>query len=126
MSAYQLPAHSKQSGEHHLTPSAWQHNPIQPIQGIQTFIPNTAWAQTPTELISPMTPAAGVVNQPPSSGLLDAVVIGGCAPPVPKKLAEKIWSREFVDFDLLLPANLGAPELTMLVTKICWPTRRGQ
>ena len=70
-------------------------------------------AQTPIELICPTTPAARVVNQPPSSGLLDAVMIGGCAPPVPKTLAEKIWSGEFVDFDMLLPANLGAPELTM-------------
>ena len=83
------------------------------IQGIQTFTSNIAGAQTPIELFSPTTPAARVINQPPSSGLLDAVVIGGCAPPVPKKLAEKIWSGEFVDFDMLLPANLGAPELTM-------------
>ena len=34
--------------------------------------------------------------------------------PVPKKLMEKIWKRDYVQLDKLLPANLGAPELTLV------------
>ena len=39
--------------------------------------------------------------------------MGGCSPPVPKKLADKICNGEFIELEQLLPANLGAPEPTM-------------
>ena len=39
--------------------------------------------------------------------------MGTHSPPVPKKLAEKIWSGEFLEFSELLPSWLGGPELTL-------------
>ena len=36
------------------------------------------------------------------------------SPPVPRKLAEKIWKGEYIQLDKLLPSNLGAPELTLV------------
>ena len=46
---------------------------------------------------------------PPSGG----IVVGHTSPPVPAKLAAKIWRGEFVDLNTLLPHRLGAPEPTL-------------
>ena len=40
--------------------------------------------------------------------------MGPNSPPVPKKLAERIWKGEYIDLIDLLPSQLGAPELTFL------------
>ena len=44
----------------------------------------------------------------------EAVVIGTCTPPIPKKLAQKIWKGEYVDLYELSPMKLGTPEPTIL------------
>ena len=51
---------------------------------------------------------------PPQLPSSEAIVVGGSSPPVPRKIAEKIWKLEYVDLNELLPSRLGAPELTML------------
>ena len=43
----------------------------------------------------------------------NAVVVGPCSPPIPGKIAEKIWRGEFIDLNALLPHRLGAPEPTL-------------
>ena len=32
---------------------------------------------------------------------------------LPQKLVERIWRKEYIDFDLLRPAKLGSPEPTL-------------
>ena len=41
------------------------------------------------------------------------LLVGPSSPPVPGKLAEKIWNGEYIDFSALLPHSLGAPESTL-------------
>ena len=41
------------------------------------------------------------------------VIMGHLSPPVPAKLAWKIWRGEFMDLNHLLPHRLGAPEPTL-------------
>jgi hypothetical protein len=43
----------------------------------------------------------------------EAINIGSCLPPVPKKMAEHIWKGEYIDLRELLPSQLGAPEPTV-------------
>ena len=63
--------------------------------------------------LNPATPLSAVLPVRESVGSMDAVVVGGCSPPIPRKMAEKIWKGEFIDLNELLPSRLGAPELTM-------------
>lgn len=42
-----------------------------------------------------------------------AILVSRNLPPVRAKLAGKVWRKEFVDLDLLLPARLGTPEPTL-------------
>ena len=63
----------------------------------------------PQELpLSVFLPSAA--SGPPAT---EGVVVGHLSPPVPGKLAQKIWRGEFVDLNLLLPHRLGAPEPTL-------------
>ena len=43
-----------------------------------------------------------------------AISVGPVSPLIPAKLAEKIWSREYIELQELLPARLGAPGPTVL------------
>ena len=43
-----------------------------------------------------------------------AVAVGPVSPPIPTKLAQKIWRGEYIDLDELLPVRLGAPGPTVL------------
>jgi hypothetical protein len=40
-------------------------------------------------------------------------MVGHGSPPIPAKLAEKIWRGEYMDLNALLPHRLGAPEPTL-------------
>lgn len=40
--------------------------------------------------------------------------MGSHSPPIPEKLATKIWKGEFIELHELLPSWLGAPEVTLL------------
>ena len=69
---------------------------------------------TATTGISPTTPLTQLVpstDHPRST--LSAIVVSRSIPPVPIKLASKIWQGEFVEIECLLPARLGAPEPTL-------------
>ena len=44
---------------------------------------------------------------------MGGVIVGQDSPPIPAKLADKIWRGEYVDLNLLLPHRLGAPEPTL-------------
>ena len=44
----------------------------------------------------------------------DAIVVGSSTPPVPRKLAERVWRIEFVGMEEFLPAKLGAAEPSIL------------
>lgn len=43
-----------------------------------------------------------------------AVSAGPGSPPIPRKLAEKIWHGEFIELHELLPSRLTTPEPTVL------------
>ena len=43
----------------------------------------------------------------------EALIVSKNLPPVPKKLAERIWRNEYIEFELLLPTKLGSPEPTL-------------
>lgn len=43
-----------------------------------------------------------------------AISVGPVSPPIPTKIAEKIWRGEYIELQELLPARLGAPGPTVL------------
>ncbi len=49
----------------------------------------------------------------PQSTTTAAIIVSRSLPPVPGKLATKIWQEEYIDLDGLLPTRLGAPEPTL-------------
>ena len=51
-----------------------------------------------------------LITAPQAAG---GVVVSHTSPPIPYKLALKIWRGEFIDLNLLLPHRLGAPEPTL-------------
>ena len=61
----------------------------------------------------PTTPLFSLLPPPADPSSSDALSVGVLSPPVPRKLAEKIWKGEFFDLSELLPSRLGAPELTL-------------
>ncbi len=64
--------------------------------------------------LSPESPVSALWHgdrMAPKSG--EAVVVSMNSPPIPGKLAEKIWRNEFIELDSLLPSRLGAPEPTI-------------
>lgn len=69
--------------------------------------------------LSPSTPLSEVIGtrQGGSASQVSetpTIAVGVNTPPVPLKLAERIWRKEFIDLSELLPARLGAPELTLM------------
>ena len=94
--------------------------PAAHIEGVVPLI--TQGSLTPTTLpitvqqtaLSPSTPLAQLVPQAELVGTsTDAVVVSRNLPPVPAKVAEKIWKKEFIEMELLLPTRLGVPEPTL-------------
>lgn len=63
--------------------------------------------------LSPTTPLSSLLPLAIPSLSNEAVAVGTHSPPVPKKVAEKIWGGEFIELSELLPSRLGAPELTL-------------
>ena len=63
--------------------------------------------------LQPMTPLASLLPPLPAPSSNEAVPVGIHSPPVPRKLAEKIWKGEFVELSELLPSRLGAPKVTL-------------
>ena len=75
-------------------------------------VPLTSSAAGPS--LSPSSAVASLIPSPLQLPSSEAIVVGGSSPPVPRKIADKIWKHEYVDLSELLPSCLGAPELTML------------
>ena len=65
-------------------------------------------------VLVPSTPISSVIKVSSSEQTNEAIIVGMNSPPIPKKVAEKIWRGEYVQLDKLLPANLGTPELTLV------------
>lgn len=65
-----------------------------------------------TYQLTPESPVSALWHETASSKA-QAVVVSPNTPPVPSKIAERIWNHEFVELDTLLPASLGAPEPTL-------------
>lgn len=57
------------------------------------------------------TPIVSLLNIPLSK---EAVAVGARSPPMPSKLAGKIWRGEYIELDELLLARLGPPAPTVL------------
>ena len=51
---------------------------------------------------------------PTKAEMNQAISVGPHSPPIPKKLAERIWRNEFVELQELLPARLGIPQPTLM------------
>ena len=64
--------------------------------------------------LTPSTPLASLLPPLASSPSSGAVSVGSHSPPIPEKLATKIWKGEFIELHELLPSRLGAPEVTLL------------
>ena len=65
-------------------------------------------------LLSPESPVSVLWQGGEAAGSSsEAIVVSMNMPPIPTKLAGKIWRKEFVELDALLPSRLGAPEPTL-------------
>ena len=65
-------------------------------------------------LLSPESPVSVLWQEGEAAGSSsEAIEVSMNMPPIPTKLAEKIWRKEFVELDALLPSRLGAPEPTL-------------
>ena len=64
-------------------------------------------------ILSPESPVSMLWKGEPAASNREAIVVSVNMPPIPIKLAERIWWKEFVELDALLPARLGAPEPTL-------------
>ena len=95
---------------------------VSALSGVSTFSPAATVAVSMTTsssqslrlslqlplatLTSPSKVASEDTNQ--------ALSVGPHSPPIPKKLAEKIWRSEFIELSELLPSRLGIPQPTLL------------
>ncbi len=52
--------------------------------------------------------------QPLAQPQAGGIIVSYSSPPVPTKLATKIWNGEYVDLNMLLPFRLGAPEPSLV------------
>ena len=93
------------------------------LSGVTTFMKTTApmgdsstvssSSLTPLTF-SPFTLLAAIVSGTSSSLSTEAISVGPSSPPIPLKLAQKIWRNEFIELHNLLPVRLGIPEPTLL------------
>ena len=68
---------------------------------------------TSVTTVSPSTPLVSLI-QPTGGSSTEAIAVGPSSPPIPIKMAQKIWRNEFIELHDLLPARLGIPEPTLL------------
>ena len=64
--------------------------------------------------LTPSTPLSSLLPPPANPLSSGAASVGAHSPPIPEKLAKKIWKGEFIELHELLPSRLGAPEVTLL------------
>ena len=63
-------------------------------------------------LLSPDAPLIHMLT-PSTRPRAETVIVSKNLPPVDKKLVERIWRKEYINLELLLPAKLGSPEPTL-------------
>ena len=68
---------------------------------------------TPSRM-SLQVPLSALTTSPTKADTGHAISIGPHSPPIPKKLAEKVWRNEFIELHELLPARLGVPQPTLM------------
>ena len=86
-----------------------------PAAGVATASSGTAARMAVTAALPPDTPVSVLWHgaAAAATGSTEAIVVSVNLPPVPGKLAEKIWRKEFIELDALLPSRLGAAEPTL-------------
>ena len=101
-----------------------------PLTGMQTFSqqwqnpPSQQWTQPPGfqqfgQQVGTQPqglgeiPLSALVSTLGTQQPVGGVVVSYMSPPVPTKVADKIWRGEFIDLNTLLPYRLGAPEPTL-------------
>ena len=86
------------------------------LTGIPTFSNSTAPMGLGTKntsssstlmAVTPSTHLAALIPTPSSNLSTAAIAVGPSSPPIPLKLAQKIWSNEYIELHDLLPARLG-------------------
>ena len=80
----------------------------------KTMVSTSSSSSAPVMALTPLTPLADIVPGYASNLTIDAISVGPSSPPIPLKLAQKIWRNEFVELHELLPVRLGIPEPTLL------------
>ena len=63
--------------------------------------------------LSPATPLATLLGAEKEEVKAEAVVVSTNSPPIPGKIAQKIWRGECIELESLLPSRLGLPEPTL-------------
>ena len=63
--------------------------------------------------LSPATPLTSLLGPERVAERVGAVVISTNSPPIPAKIAQKIWHGGYIELGTLLPAKLGLPEPTL-------------
>ncbi len=66
-----------------------------------------------SQCLSAATPLTILTSGSGQHPTTSAVVLDSTTPPIPRKLAERVWRGEFVELQEFLPARLGAPEPTL-------------
>lgn len=98
-----------------IDPALWSGVQMMASGAAQSITSNAITMSESNGTISPLTPLSSVIKVMSNvEQTSKAIIVGMNSPPVPKKLAEKIWKGEYIQLDKLLPSNLGAPELTLV------------
>ena len=93
------------------------------LTGLSTNTPRRQVADHEQQF-SLVTPIASLCPDNPQSKR--AVAVGPISPPIPVKLAEKIWRGEYIELDELLPSRLGVPSPTVLDVLLQWDKARSK
>ena len=90
------------------------------LASLRTFSSGTARSATTTTTNTVVTPQMALqlplsmLSTPSNDDPCQAVSVGPHSPPIPKRLAEKIWRNEFIELNELLPSRLGIPQPTLM------------
>ena len=81
------------------------------LTGMQTIAEQQF--STPPQLVSLNSALANILPPTEKAQSAEAITVGPSSPPLPKRLADRIWKGEYIDLRELLPSHLGVPEPTV-------------
>ena len=87
------------------------------LGGIQTFTSGASRsgaATTTTNSYSSPVVALQLPLTPNNDDPCQAISVGPHSPPIPKRLADRIWRNEYIELCELLPSRLGVPQPTLM------------